>query len=131
MFRILSLTSFRVTCKQPLRLGKSKVGDRPQGVAGDCNSLAETHAWFDSKVAHHFHSKYFSLKFFLNRSLDIISLILFTDFLVTFFSNKIFILYPLRYLIFFAMRKVPFIRINIFSVMTDSIKRYNFKNNMG
>jgi len=30
------------------------VGDRPQGVAGDCNSLAETHAWFDSKVAHHF-----------------------------------------------------------------------------
>ena len=31
------------------------VGDRPQGVAGDCNSLAETHAWFDSRVAHHFH----------------------------------------------------------------------------
>ena len=34
-----------------------KVGDRPQGVAGDCNSLAETHAWFDSRVAHHFHGK--------------------------------------------------------------------------
>ena len=31
------------------------VGDRPQGVAGDCNSLAETHAWFDSRVAHHLH----------------------------------------------------------------------------
>jgi hypothetical protein len=30
------------------------VGVRPQGVAGDCNSLAETHAWFDSRVAHHF-----------------------------------------------------------------------------
>ena len=30
-----------------------RVGDRPQGVAGDCNSLAETHAWFDSRVAHH------------------------------------------------------------------------------
>ena len=29
------------------------MGDRPQGVAGDCNSLAETHAWFDSRVAHH------------------------------------------------------------------------------
>ena len=28
-------------------------GDRPEGVAGDCNSLAETHAWFDSRVAHH------------------------------------------------------------------------------
>jgi hypothetical protein len=32
---------------------KRAVGDRPQGVAGDCNSLAETHAWFDSRVAHH------------------------------------------------------------------------------
>jgi len=21
--------------------------------AGDCNSLAETHVWFDSRVAHH------------------------------------------------------------------------------
>jgi len=71
--------------------------------------------------------KFFSLKYFLNRSLDITSLILFTEFLVTFFSNKTFILYPFRYLIFFAMRKVPFIRINIFSVMTDSIRRYNFK----
>ncbi len=72
--------------------------------------------------------KYFSLRYFLNRSLDIISLILFTDFLVTFFSNKIIILYPFRYLIFFVMKKVPFIRIHIFSVMTDSIKKYNFKN---
>jgi hypothetical protein len=34
------------------------VGDRPQGVAGDCNSLAETHAWFDSRVAHHFTKKF-------------------------------------------------------------------------
>ena len=75
--------------------------------------------------------KFFSLKYFLNRSLDIISLILFTEFLVTFFSNKIVILYPFRYLIFFVMKKVPFIRIQIFSVMTDSIKRYNFKNNLG
>ena len=72
--------------------------------------------------------KFFSLKYFLNRFVDIISLILFTEFLVTFFSNKIIILYPFRYLIFFVMKKVPFIRINIFSVMTDSIKRYNFNN---
>jgi len=73
--------------------------------------------------------KFFSLKYFLNRSLDIISLIIFTEFLVTFFSNKLIILYPFRYLIFFIMKKVPFIRINIFSVMTDSIKRYNFNKN--
>ena len=26
-------------------------------MAGDCNSLAETHAWFDSRVAHHFHTR--------------------------------------------------------------------------
>ena len=38
-----------------------KVGDRPQGVAGDCNSLAETHAWFDSRVAHH---SLYSVNFF-------------------------------------------------------------------
>ena len=73
--------------------------------------------------------KFFSLKYFLNRSLDIISLIIFTEFLVTFFSNKLIILYPFRYLIFFIMKKVPFIRIHIFSVMTDSIKRYNFNKN--
>ena len=24
-------------------------------MAGDCNSLAETHAWFDSRVAHHYY----------------------------------------------------------------------------
>jgi len=72
--------------------------------------------------------QFFSLKYFLNRFVDIISLILFTEFLVTFFSNKIFFLYPFRYFIFFIMKKVPCIRIHIFSVMTDSIKRYDFKN---
>ena len=71
--------------------------------------------------------KFFSLKYFLNRALDIVSLILFTDFLVNIFSNKIIILYPFRYLVFYVMKKIPFIRVNIFSVMTDSIKRYNFK----
>ena len=42
------------------RLFTPPVGDRPQGVAGDCNSLAETHAWFDSRVAHHFSTIYIS-----------------------------------------------------------------------
>ena len=71
--------------------------------------------------------KFFSLRYFFNRFVDIISLILFTDFLVTFFSNKLMILYPIRFLIFYLMKKVPFIRSHIFSVMTDSIKRYTFK----
>ncbi len=74
-----------------------------------------------------FNRKFFSLKYFINRSIDIISLIIFTEFLVSFFSNRIIILYPLRYLIFFVMKKVPLVRIQIFSIMTDSIKRYNFK----
>jgi len=30
------------------------LGDMLQGVAGDCNSPEATHAWFDSRVAHHF-----------------------------------------------------------------------------
>ncbi|KAJ55001.1 hypothetical protein ACMU_14680 [Actibacterium mucosum KCTC 23349] len=41
----------------PLPVGAiqhARLGDRPQGVAGDCNSLEATHAWFDSRVAHHF-----------------------------------------------------------------------------
>jgi hypothetical protein len=25
-----------------------------QGAAADCNSAEATHAWFDSKIAHHF-----------------------------------------------------------------------------
>jgi hypothetical protein len=28
-------------------------GDELQGAAADCNSAGETHAWFDSRVAHH------------------------------------------------------------------------------
>ena len=28
-------------------------GDGLQGAAADCNSAEETHAWFDSRVAHH------------------------------------------------------------------------------
>jgi hypothetical protein len=30
------------------------VGDMLQGAAADCNSAEATHAWFDSKIAHHF-----------------------------------------------------------------------------
>jgi len=30
------------------------MGDELQGAAADCNSAGETHAWFDSRVAHHF-----------------------------------------------------------------------------
>jgi hypothetical protein len=29
------------------------LGDALQGAAGDCNSPEATHAWFDSRVAHH------------------------------------------------------------------------------
>jgi len=68
--------------------------------------------------------KFINLNFFLKRSIDIISLILFTDFLIKLFSNKIKFTYPLRNLIFYLLRKIKFIRSNIFSIMTDSIKRY-------
>ena len=33
------------------------LGDGLQGAAADCNSAEETHAWFDSRVAHHSVSK--------------------------------------------------------------------------
>ncbi len=70
------------------------------------------------------YSKFINLNYFLKRSSDIISLIIFTDFLIKLFSNKIKITYPLRNLIFYLLRKIKFIRSNVFSIMTDSIKRY-------
>ena len=69
--------------------------------------------------------KLFSLKFFLNRFIDIISLLIFTDFLIKLFSNKYIFLYPIRVLIFYILRKIKLVRVNIFSLMTDSIKRYS------
>jgi len=71
-----------------------------------------------------FYRKIIHLNYFLKRSNDIISLILFTDCLIKLFSNKIKITYPLRNLIFYLLRKIKFIRSNVFSLMTDSIKRY-------
>ena len=39
----------------PNRVGihRPTSGDVLQGAAADCNSAGETHAWFDSRVAHH------------------------------------------------------------------------------
>ena len=36
-------------------ISRHLVGDGLQGAAADCNSAEVTHAWFDSRVAHHFH----------------------------------------------------------------------------
>ena len=68
--------------------------------------------------------KIFSFNFFLNRFFDIFSLLVFTDFLIKLFSNKNIFLYPLRIFIFYMLRKIKPLRMNIFSLMTDSIKRY-------
>ena len=71
-----------------------------------------------------FYLNFIQLIYFFNRSIDIIPLILFTDFLIKLFSNKVKITYPFRNLIFYFMRKIKFIRSNVFSLMTDSVKRY-------
>jgi len=68
--------------------------------------------------------KFTHLNYYLKRTIDIVSLILFTDLLIKLFSNKIKFIYPLRNLIFYLLRKIKFIRSNVFSLMTDSIKRY-------
>ena len=69
--------------------------------------------------------KIFSFTFFLNRFIDIFSLLVFTDFLIKLFSNKNIFLYPIRIFIFYMLRKIKPLRRNIFSLMTDSVKRYN------
>ena len=71
-----------------------------------------------------FYRKFIHLNYFLKRSNDIISLIFFTDLLIKLFSNKIKVTYPLRNFIFYFLRKIKFVRSNVFSLMTDSIKRY-------
>jgi hypothetical protein len=38
----------------PSAIPRNASGDVLQGAAADCNSAGETHAWFDSRVAHHF-----------------------------------------------------------------------------
>ena len=70
------------------------------------------------------YQRFFSLIFFLKRFSDIFSLIIFTDFLIRFFSNRSIILYPFRSVIFYMLRKFKFLRVQVFSLMTDSIKRY-------
>tara|TARA_Y100001968_G_scaffold178802_1_gene163617 strand:- start:8905 stop:10041 length:1137 start_codon:yes stop_codon:yes gene_type:complete len=69
--------------------------------------------------------KIFAIYFFLNRCIDILSLLIFTDLLIKLFSNKFVLLIPIRRAIFYLLRKIKFLRINIFSLMTDSMKRYS------
>ena len=68
--------------------------------------------------------KFFSLYYYFKRFDDIFSLLIFTDFLVRLFSNRLFFLYPLRYLIFHLLRSYEFLRVRVFSLMTDSLNRY-------
>ena len=71
--------------------------------------------------------KFFSLYYFYKRFDDIFSLLLFTDFLIRLFSNRFLLLYPLRYLIFNLLRNFKFLRVVVFSLMTDSLKRYKLQ----
>ena len=68
--------------------------------------------------------KFFSLYYYCKRFDDIFSLFVFTDFLIRLFSNRSIFLYPLRYLIFNMLRSYKFLRVGVFSLMTDSLKRY-------
>ena len=42
-----------LTPPKPSDIPHLALGDELQGAAADCNSAGETHAWFDSRVAHH------------------------------------------------------------------------------
>src|SRR6056297_1980680 len=44
---------FRLTTQKRRAIQRIASGDVLQGAAADCNSAGETHAWFDSRVAHH------------------------------------------------------------------------------
>ena len=46
-------SEFRLTGLGAMARQRGTEGDVLQGAAADCNSAGETHAWFDSRVAHH------------------------------------------------------------------------------
>ena len=71
--------------------------------------------------------KYFSIYYYFKRFDDIFSLLLVTDFLIRLFSNKSILLYPIRYVIFNMLRSLKFLRVAVFSLMTDSLKRYKLQ----
>ena len=71
--------------------------------------------------------KFFSIYYYFKRFDDIFSLLLFTDFLIKLFSNRSILLFPLRYLIFNMLRNFKFLRVSVFSLMTDSLKIYKLK----
>lgn len=45
--------NFLLTPPRQTAIQRPTSGDVLQGAAADCNSAGETHAWFDSRVAHH------------------------------------------------------------------------------
>ena len=71
--------------------------------------------------------KFFSIYYYFKRFDDIFSLLLVTDFLIRLFSNKSILLYPIRYVIFNMLRSFKFLRVAVFSLMTDSLKRYKLQ----
>ena len=71
--------------------------------------------------------KLFSLYYYCKRFDDIFSLLIVTDLLIKLFSNRLILLYPLRHFIFNLLRSFKFIRVGIFSLMTDSLKRYKLQ----
>ena len=71
--------------------------------------------------------KFFSIYYYFKRFDDIFSLLIFTDFLIRLFSNRSILLYPLRYLIFNMLMSFKFLRVAVFSLMTDSLKRYKLQ----
>jgi hypothetical protein len=50
----LTAGKFLLDASDPVAYPGRASGDVLQGAAADCNSAGETHAWFDSRVAHHF-----------------------------------------------------------------------------
>ena len=71
--------------------------------------------------------KFFSIYYYFKRFDDIFSLLIVTDFLIRLFSNKSILLYPIRYVIFNMLRSFKFLRVAVFSLMTDSLKRYKLQ----
>ena len=63
----------------------------------------------------------FKFKYYLNRFIDIFSIIFITDSLITIFANSNILLFPIRKISFFLLNKVPFVRKLVLNKMTKSL----------
>jgi len=120
----LSLNIPKFNLKKSIFVGDSFHTFHPVGGQGLNTCWRDVNTIFDilNQDKYKKKSKLYSFKFkyFFSRFIDILSISIITDFLITIFSNKNFMLFPIRKMSFLILNKFPFIRKFVLNKMTKS-----------